>query len=82
MSKEFYFVDRLQNLLQKSLKEVLLLCHQMLSDVARRFPGVDRRFPDVAGSGLTRVANLLGFSFIAINNKIRPIYCNKSNKIQ
>ena len=29
-----------------------------------------------------RVANLLGFSFIAINNKIRPIYCNKSNKIQ
>ena len=30
----------------------------------------------------TRVANLLGFSFIAINNKIRPIYCNKSNKIQ
>ena len=29
-----------------------------------------------------RVANLLGFSFIAINNKIKPIYCNKSNKIQ
>ena len=29
-----------------------------------------------------KVANLLGFSFIVINNKIRPIYCNKSNKIQ
>ena len=25
MNKEFYFVDRLQNLLQKSLKELLLL---------------------------------------------------------
>ena len=45
---------------------------------SEHFNGVD----GILSFIIARVANLLGFSFIAINNKMRPIYCNKPNKIQ
>ena len=68
MSKEFYFVDRLQNLLQKSLKELLLLWF------FKDFGAVEETYCQIIGNNFSIQINISNAQRQADNDMMYQIY--------